>query len=120
MKKEFGAKPANRKLIRHGVSALCLFFVNCAFFSFYYFIFCIILFCFIYSCIAQTNTTCVYSQNFQAQSSYKNKTETRLNAANDMVEPALPLAINTLSNLHAVEVLLQLTVGSDAVVIANS
>ena len=40
--------------------------------------------------------------------------------ANDMAEPAEPLVINTLSNVHVIEELIQLPVGSDTVVIANS
>ena len=37
-----------------------------------------------------------------------------------MAEPAEPLVINTLSNVHVIEELIQLPIGSDAVVIANS
>ena len=40
--------------------------------------------------------------------------------ANDMAEPAEPLVINTLINLHVIEKLMQFPVGTDTVVIANS
>ena len=36
-----------------------------------------------------------------------------------MAEPAQPLNINTLSNVHVIEELIQLPVGSDTVVIAH-
>ena len=39
---------------------------------------------------------------------------------NDMSEPAESLVINTLRNVHAIEELIQLSIGSDTVVIANS
>ena len=39
---------------------------------------------------------------------------------NDMVEPAELLVINTLSNVHVIEYLIQPPVGSDTLVIANS
>ena len=39
---------------------------------------------------------------------------------NDMAKPAKPLDINTLSNVHVIEKLIQLPVSSDTVVIANS
>ena len=39
---------------------------------------------------------------------------------NDMAKPAELLDINTLSNVHVIEELIQLLVGSDTVVIANS
>ena len=39
---------------------------------------------------------------------------------NDMAEPAEPLVINTLSNVHVIEELIQLPIGSHTVVIANS
>ena len=37
-----------------------------------------------------------------------------------MAEPVEPLVINTLSNVHVIEELIQLPIGSDTVVIANS
>ena len=37
-----------------------------------------------------------------------------------MAEPVKPLVINTPSNVHVIEELLQLSAGSDTVVIANS
>ena len=37
-----------------------------------------------------------------------------------MAEPAETLDINTLSNVHVIEELIQLPVGTDTVVIANS
>ena len=37
-----------------------------------------------------------------------------------MTEPAEPLDINTLNNVHVIEELIQLPVGSDTVVISNS
>ena len=40
--------------------------------------------------------------------------------SNDMAEPTEPLDTNTLSNVHIIEDLIQLPVGSDTVVIANS
>ena len=39
---------------------------------------------------------------------------------NGMAEPTEPLDINTLSNVHIIEKLIQRPVGSDTVVIANS
>ena len=39
---------------------------------------------------------------------------------NDMAEPAEPLIINTLSNVHVIEEVIQLPIGSDTVFIANS
>ena len=39
---------------------------------------------------------------------------------NDMAEPAQPLNINTLHNVHVVEELIQLTIESNAEIIANS
>ena len=40
--------------------------------------------------------------------------------SNDIAEPAESLDINTLSNVHVIEELIQFPVGSDTVVIANS
>ena len=37
-----------------------------------------------------------------------------------MTEPVEPLAINTLSNVHVIEELIRLPVGSDTVIIVNS
>ena len=39
---------------------------------------------------------------------------------NDMAEPAQPLNINTLHNIYVVEELIQLTIESNAEIIANS
>ena len=39
---------------------------------------------------------------------------------NDMVEPAQPLNINTLHNIHVIVVLIQFTIESNARIIANS
>ena len=39
---------------------------------------------------------------------------------NDINEPAEPMVINTLSNIHVIEELIQLPVGSETVVMANS
>ena len=40
--------------------------------------------------------------------------------SNDMAEPAQPLDINTLHNVYVIEEFIQLTVGSDVEIIANS
>ena len=44
----------------------------------------------------------------------------RIAHSKDMAEPAQPLDINTLHNVYVVEELIQLTVGSDMAIIANS
>ena len=43
-----------------------------------------------------------------------------LSLSNDMVESAQPLDINALHNVHVVEELIQLTIGPNAEIIANS
>ena len=44
----------------------------------------------------------------------------RLHPTNDMAEPAQPLDIHRLSNVHVIQEHIQLPVGSDTLVIANS